>query len=334
MLRLFTRHSTRWLGALELPHPNQTQVPFRVFSSEHSNSAIQEGKLRTFHSNSEENNTSDLVRDQISDDVKSEEIVQIKSDFVDSHETEEMDQLKFEKVAPVDFSAVEDHHKPSFCPKRGWRLIVQGLPSSNLMDTKTTLENRFQSFGEFNNLWLICDPNDKYTCLGHAYIYMYKYEDACAAVNSLSDSMIDGTPLKALFIRDRKRNLMIYKLPEEEDEDLTKKVGSFLGVVKEDSSLAGTAHRLGKSNDTGMRRVLVTLESDDAVVRILKNRKLLRRSKEFSGVAIGKDMSIQEREKYRDLIGKLMLAKKENPDMVHFISNDAVVSMAKGDKNE
>ena len=198
MLRQFARLGG-CVGPLQLPHSLHTRVLLRLYDSEDSSFTDREGKVRTFHSKSEENSISELVSDQIIGDNKSEEIIQ--SDTVDSVITENLSQEKFEKIAPVDFSSVENQHKSCFCPIKGWRLLVRGLPSSDLMKTRKKLLQIVQNSGEIRSVWLVPDPKDKKICAGYAYIYMGKYEEACAMVKSLSASMIEGNQLTVLLRR-------------------------------------------------------------------------------------------------------------------------------------
>ena len=96
------------------------------------------------------------------------------------------------------------------------------------------------------------------------------------------------------FISDIRRNVIIYNLTEEVNEDLSKKVIDLLGELGEDSNVI-TYYRFGTRNSQGNRLVCIILNSKEAALRLIEKKR-------FKNVFIRNDMTSNE----------LLHARKEN----------------------
>ena len=92
----------------------------------------------------------------------------------------------------------------------------------------------------------------------------------------------------------RAKNLIVYGLPEEENETVTDRVYSVLEELDEKPPISSSC-RLGTATDGKTRPIRVTLESRDSLLTLLKKARQLRSSDIYSRVYLCPDRTIEER---------------------------------------
>ena len=129
--------------------------------------------------------------------------------------------------------------------------------------------------------------------------------------------------------QDRSRNLIVFGLTEEVNENLESAVGEVMQQLGEKPRAAVT--RLGKVANIGESRnsrpVKVTFTSSLMVSTILSKSKDLKGTTKFSNVFICPDRSSEQRVAHRKLVSELRNKQKEEADKRHFIRGDKVYSV-------
>lgn len=129
--------------------------------------------------------------------------------------------------------------------------------------------------------------------------------------------------------QDRSRNLIVFGLTEEVNENLESAVGEVMQQLGEKPRAAVT--RLGKVANIGESRnsrpVKVTFTSSLMVSTILSKSKDLKGTTKFSNVFICPDRSLEQRVAHRKLVSELRNKQKEEADKRHFIRGDKVYSV-------
>ncbi len=127
---------------------------------------------------------------------------------------------------------------------------------------------------------------------------------------------------------DRSRNIMVFGLPEEADEQLNDKVSAVFGAIGEKPRIE--ASRLGRSGSgTKDRPVKVSLSSSVTVRQILRKARNLKTNDKFKMIFINPVLSPDERAKQRQLVLELKKLVKEQPGSKHFIRDGQVISVDK-----
>jgi len=119
---------------------------------------------------------------------------------------------------------------------------------------------------------------------------------------------------------DRSRSFMVFNLPEEEEEQLSSKVGAVLQELDEKPTIE--ASRLGtptKDSAKKTRPVKVILSSSVAVNQILAKARRLRESVKHKSVFICQDRSPEDRAQHRLLVEELKKRREEDPGRKHYI---------------
>ena len=123
----------------------------------------------------------------------------------------------------------------------------------------------------------------------------------------------------------RKRNIIIYNLPEKHDRAADKI--KFFEICKEITNAEikiTKLFRLGKRFENKHRPLLVGLESDDDRACLLSAAPRLRLSAEFKRVFIAMDMIKLERVKHKNIVEELK-RRRSNGESGLFIRNENIV---------
>lgn len=127
---------------------------------------------------------------------------------------------------------------------------------------------------------------------------------------------------------DRSRNIMVFGLAEETDEQLGDKVSDVLQTIGEKPRIE--VCRVGNRDVTKPgRTVKVTLSSSVIVNQILSKARNLRDSEKHKSVFLSADRSYEQRTEHRLLVVELKKRAADDPDKRHFIRNGKVCSVAK-----
>ncbi len=130
---------------------------------------------------------------------------------------------------------------------------------------------------------------------------------------------------------DRCKNVMVFGLAEEENENLADRVGEVfeeLGI-KPAVELCRVG-QIGKKKST--RPVKAIFSSTSTANQILSQARRLRHPDEFKSSFIRPDRSLEERASQRLLVKELIRRKDEEPEKRHFIKGSKVCSEDKSVK--
>ncbi len=124
---------------------------------------------------------------------------------------------------------------------------------------------------------------------------------------------------------DRSRNVIVYGLTESDGEVLESKV---LGILDEigEKPLIKESCRVGFKRPDTTRPVKFTLNSTDMVSQVLRKAKLLRTKEGYSTIYLCPDRTVDERQAFKKLLEDLKAIKKAEPNKVHVIRNNKIVS--------
>lgn len=124
---------------------------------------------------------------------------------------------------------------------------------------------------------------------------------------------------------DRSRSLMIFGLPEEEEEQLCDRISQVFQEVGEKPRIE--ASRLGQTRKEGkVRPVKVTVSSSTIVNQILTKARNLKQSEKHSKVFICPDRSPVQRAEHKQMVAELKEKAKEDTSMRHFIRGGKICS--------
>ena len=121
---------------------------------------------------------------------------------------------------------------------------------------------------------------------------------------------------------ERKKNVIIFGLMEENEETISKSVESVLLAI--DQKPKFEAVRFGK--DKSRRPVRVTLSGMNAVHDVLKVAKNLKTTTDYKDVYICPDLSPEDRAERKKLVGELKKKVHTNPGTYYFIKGGVVCS--------
>ncbi len=129
---------------------------------------------------------------------------------------------------------------------------------------------------------------------------------------------------------DRSKNLMMFGLQEEPNEDTCAAVSGvleFLGEKPRHESV-----RIGVKEESGTdksrpRPVKISLSSSAHVIRILRAARNLKNCEQYKMVFICPDRTLQEQKARRDLVASLKKKLKDEPEKRHFIRSNKIVTM-------
>ena len=164
----------------------------------------------------------------------------------------------------------------------------------------------------------------------------FKSYSEAAAENVMvcsSDSLPDPTTLKKVVKsvvqeEDRSRNVIIFGLPEKNDENVEEEVQEIFKEIGLKPTLQ--ASRVGKiSKAKSKRPIKVSLSNASTVYQILSQARNLRRSVKFSQVFVRPDRSEEERAQDRLLVQELARKREEEPEKLHYIKAGTIHSRDK-----
>ena len=124
---------------------------------------------------------------------------------------------------------------------------------------------------------------------------------------------------------DRSRNLLVFGLPDDEEEQLEERISEVLETVGQKPKIE--VQRLGKKKtSTSTRPVKVRLSSSLIVHQILDNSRKLRLSAKFKTVFLSPDRSIEERKVRKELITNMKAKALSEPDKKFYIKEGQIFS--------
>ena len=159
------------------------------------------------------------------------------------------------------------------------------------------------------------------------------FSSVLQSIPSPASAPVDTANIKdavrhAIVEEDRTRNVFIYGLEEDNEEQIFDTVSSLFEELGEKPRV--DACRIGKSGNVAVPRpVKVVLTSSTVVRQILVKAKGLRRVERFKKVYICPDRSAEERQARKALVVDLKQRIANEPNRRHYIKGDQIVSEEK-----
>jgi hypothetical protein len=127
---------------------------------------------------------------------------------------------------------------------------------------------------------------------------------------------------------DRSKNLMIFGLPEQENEQLESVVNEVFQEIGEKPRVE--ACRFGKPKSSNVARpVKVTAACATIINQILAKSRSLRKLEKYKTVFVSPDRSLEQRLTQRQLVTDMKKLNSEHPDKVHFIRDSRIITVDK-----
>jgi len=153
--------------------------------------------------------------------------------------------------------------------------------------------------------------------------YSAAVSKSCTA--ALAPKKIQAAVMKVADTNERSKNVIVYGLEEKTNEQLQNKIEEVLVEIGEKPPIEHCV-RVGEKKVGTVRPVKFSLRSTLHVQRILINARKLRTKDGFGSIYISPDRSLDERRAYKKLVEELKLKRSKEPDKVHVIKNNKIVS--------
>ena len=189
--------------------------------------------------------------------------------------------------------------------------LTKGVTEELTRELTTTVENSVES--------------------GFSKSYSEAAKSHTASSSDTSSPVISPETLKSVAKQivaeeELSKNIMMFNLVEEKNEDLGKKVTDVFLYLGEKPRIE--ARRVGKQTKSSARPVKVTLSSSSTVTQILAKSKNLRQSEEHKTVFLSPDRTFDQRAEQRRLVLELKEKKAAAaPGWRHYIKNGQIVSV-------
>lgn len=125
----------------------------------------------------------------------------------------------------------------------------------------------------------------------------------------------------------RASNVMVFGLPEDSTEDVSKKVGEIFNELKEKPKFE--ASRVGKTGKVAARPVKVTLRSKFVAEQLLKKAAALRKVEQYQKVFVCPDRTFEQRLEQRKLVAERKQRSLAEPNKTFSIRGGKIVVQEK-----
>ena len=139
--------------------------------------------------------------------------------------------------------------------------------------------------------------------------------DSCSA--ALEPRKIASAVRKVAEGDDRTKNIVVFGMPEEQEENVDSKVKLLLGKLNEKPHTSD-CRRIGQNKPGIPRPIRFKVTSSDTVYQILRKAKLLKDAEGFERVFISPDRTVEERVSRQKLVNELKEKRAADPNK-HFI---------------
>ena len=161
--------------------------------------------------------------------------------------------------------------------------------------------------------------------LQKSYSEMAASKQTISSSNAISPEALKTVAKHVIMEEELSKNIMIFGLPETDNEEIQKSVSRVFEELGEKPRLE--AVRLGKKMQSKVRPVKVTLSSSSAVHQILSSCSKLRQSANYKTVFLSPDRTDEERAKHRQLVLRLKEKTAAEPSKKHYIKGGEIVSV-------
>ena len=146
--------------------------------------------------------------------------------------------------------------------------------------------------------------------------------------NAFAPKKIQAAVKRVAVEEDRGKNLMIFGLPET-DENLEAIVSGILSNHLNEKPKIISCELVGRDATERVKPVKLTFSSQDQARIILSKSKLLRTVEGFNSIYISPDRTLGERTAYKKIVYQLLSKRTAEPGKVHVIKNFRIVSFEK-----
>ena len=144
----------------------------------------------------------------------------------------------------------------------------------------------------------------------------------------ISQTLLKKVIQDVVTTEDRSKNVMVFGLSEEDNEDVTTKVNELLSAIGEKPRT--DVCRVGKKNSDGKPRpVKVVTSSRTVAEQLLLKGKRLKLLEKYKRVFVNPDRSPEQREQRRELVKEVKRLTEDDKEKRHFIRNGKVCSVAR-----
>ena len=127
---------------------------------------------------------------------------------------------------------------------------------------------------------------------------------------------------EAVADEDRSKNIMVFGMSEEAEEDVSDKITAVFEEISEKPRFE--AARIGREKTGKVRPIKVSLCSSDAVHQILAKARNLRTSTSHRSVYIEPDRSLEERVKQKELLTEMKRRANEDNSKYYYIRSGRI----------
>ena len=262
-------------------------------------------------------------------------------DVLSNLKCETVEQLTSAKCQIPVKSALANHLHGALILMNKQREVIEQLRNSIIARNEDLIESQ-KSVVKLQEQ-LIANKDEKLQALEHSVLSsvqetvkaeLKSYSDVVVGCKASTVQTIAPETLKSVVKSvvehdDRGKNLMIFGLPDEEEEILNDKVYELCETLGEKPRVDAT--RLGKrcTKNEKIRPVKVVMSSSAAVYQILSKAKKLRGVEKFKTVYLTLDRTEEDRIKQRELVQEMKKLSAEKREMRHFIRDCKVVCVKK-----
>ena len=152
--------------------------------------------------------------------------------------------------------------------------------------------------------------------------YSSVLRESCSA--ALEPRKIVSAVRKVAEREDRSKNVIVFGVPEEQEENVDNKVKLLLEKLEEKPHTANCC-RIGQSKPGISRPIRFKVQSSDSVYQILRKAKQLRDTEGYERVFISPDRTVEERISRQKLVNELKEKRAAEPNKHYIIRKGEVV---------
>ena len=155
--------------------------------------------------------------------------------------------------------------------------------------------------------------------------YSSVLRESCSA--ALEPRKIASAVRKVAEGEDRSKNLVVFGVPEEEEENVDSRVKLLLDKLDEKPRITDCG-RIGQSKPGVPRPIRFKVSSSDTVYQILRKAKLLKDAEGYNRVFICPDRTVEERISRQKLVTELKEKRSADPNKHFIIRKGEVVCLS------
>ena len=127
---------------------------------------------------------------------------------------------------------------------------------------------------------------------------------------------------------DRSKNVVVFGVTEEQEENVDSKVAALLDQLEEKPQFMD-CRRIGQRSSGSLRPIRFRVNSSDIVYQLLRKAKRLKDIDGYKTIFISPDRTPEERISRKTLVGELKKKRLDDPNNHYFIRKGEIVSVKK-----